>query len=143
MHIGWYLINVSSDYMGCLTLQLNTTMELDNTSFACWVDNISESEVLDELEMINYLVTGLLMNILATDPKSRTPCDSILPPVSAPDLAIINLLNRFELSSAHAMVCVVEFLLRDAIFASLHACFFDGVFFLESVRIHIVYIWTP
>ena len=115
-------------------------MDLDDTSFACGVDSISEYEVLDELGMINYLVTGLLTNILATDPTARTPCDSILP-VSAPDPAIITFLNNFELSGAHAKVCVVEFLLRDAIFASLHTCFFDGVFFFGvGSNTHRVYL---
>jgi hypothetical protein len=94
--------------------------------FACSVDQCSETEIVEEVHQLNYLVVNLIVNLLDADtsftPRNCTRNHSNSENV--PDL--LTLLNNRQISDGDAKVFVIEFLLRSLIFTILHAHYFDG-----------------
>ena len=81
--------------------------------------------VVEDLKLINYLVDKLITTILGAE---RFP-DHHSIPGSIPDALVIDFLTKYPLSVVNAREFLVDFILRDSIFNSLHSSFFDGNYF--------------
>ena len=93
--------------------------------FSCKIDKYSQVEILDDLQQLNYVVDELMLNIMASDKTIRSPP---VPGTTADsDNGILDLIKK--LSAGNARDFVVEILLRESIYASLHANFFEGEYF--------------
>ena len=103
-------------------------MDLEDTDllFSCGVDRFSESEIIDKLELINYLVDNLVITILCRADETFTL--SCVPETSPDsDTDIVSILTK--LSAKNALNFLVDFLLRKVVVSSLHAVFFRGKLF--------------
>lgn len=104
-------------------------MSSGELSFACGVDELSETQVLDELNHLNYCIDNMIMNIMAADQSLRPQCTHQKPAESACDTVLLAFIRNSQLSDQNARNVVVENHLRNLIFSLLHIHFFDGNFF--------------
>lgn len=101
-------------------------MSSDGIFFTSGVDELSETEVLDAVNQLNYCIDNLMLNITAADESSHSHCNLRKPTVSDCDATILAILNNSQLSDRHARDFVVENHLRNLICTLLHTHFFDG-----------------
>jgi hypothetical protein len=97
--------------------------------FSCGIDKISEQEVVDNLRLLNYSVDNLLLNILSRDRTAGTFRVGVPGDNHTSDTVLLGLINNHGFSAVEARDFVIEFLLRNALFASLYTNFFDGKYF--------------
>jgi hypothetical protein len=100
---------------------------MEETSFSCGVDLLSESQIVDAVNGLNYSIDNLIANVLAAEQCFSPPSDPDRnPPKLNTDAALLAFLNNSRLSDGNARVFVVEFLLRNLIISALHTHFFEG-----------------
>jgi len=104
----------------------------DDLLFSCGVDGLSEIQIFESVQDINYLIDNLITNILAVDHSlttSQSNCGSRKYLHSESDIAALTVLSDCRLSRGNARVLAVEFILRNVIITTLHAHYFEGQFF--------------
>jgi hypothetical protein len=96
--------------------------------FSCGIDRVSESEAVDAVLQLNYLVNNLIVNILAVGLSSTPRSDNHVHSKLTVDLELLTFLinHRDRFSDDEATLFVVEFIFRSLIFTIIHTHFFDG-----------------
>lgn len=97
--------------------------------FSSGVDQLSETQVLDALHLLNYSIDNLIVNIIAADRLLPSHRNHKLPTDSACDAALLAFLRNSRLSDGDARSFVVENHLRNLVLILIHIHFFDGRFF--------------
>ena len=120
--------------------------KFDELLFSCRVDDFSESDALNAVHRLNFLVDGLVLNIIANNRTSRSRTDVSYPTIQDMPDALGRFLMGHRLTDADARDLVTEFLLRNLVFSLLHTHYFDGDFFWgvgsDSLRMHLESIMT-
>jgi hypothetical protein len=120
----------------------------DDLLFSCRVDTFSEIDALNAVQRLNYLVDGLIVNIIANHHPSGSGFDACYPTNQDSDDsdALGKFLKSHRLTDVDARDFVAEFLLRNLVFSLLHTHYFDGPFFWgvesESLRTHLERVMT-
>jgi uncharacterized membrane protein YozB (DUF420 family) len=96
--------------------------------FSCGIDRVSESEVVDAVHQLNYLVNNLIANILAVGLSSTPRSDKRVHSKLTVDLELLTFLinHRDRFSDDEATLFVVEFIFRSLIFTIIYTHLFDG-----------------
>jgi hypothetical protein len=99
--------------------------------YACGVDDFSETEIVEAVNHLNYLIDNLIADLLVINynfsSSSSTGSREVFKPVSGGVLH--SSLEGWCLSEGEVRDLIVEFFLRDMILASVYTQFFEGEVF--------------
>lgn len=96
--------------------------------FTSGIDDLSETQVVDDLHLLNYSIDNLIISIIAADhslPHRRNQ----IPTESACDAALLEYLRKSKLSDRDARAFVIDNHLRNLILTLVHIHFFKGEIF--------------
>ena len=96
----------------------------DDLLFQCGVDDLSENEIVNAVNDLNYLIDSLISNIQAITPNGHREDSK-----SVSGGVLHKMLDGCRLTVEDARHLVAEFFLRDLIISLLHVHFFSGDFF--------------
>ena len=85
------------------------------------MDQLSETDIVNQLQELNYMVDELVASLSCLLPTHHT-----LPSITPVDLSFLSFIRKHSIRVENAWVIGVEFCLKNSIFAIVYAHFFEG-----------------
>jgi len=119
------------------TMALN--MDASDLLFSCNIDSLSECQIVDQVNELNYLVDNFIMNILDSEVDHHTLESHTN--FRKPQQSNVCATFLYNLSFKNAKEIIAEFFIRNMILNVLHTHFFDGDnFFGIGSELHRAYM---
>ena len=99
------------------TMALN--MDASDLLFSCNINSLSQSQIVNQVNELNYLVDNFIMNIMAVDHHTLETHTNFRKPQQSNVCATF----LYNLSFENAKEIIAEFFIRNMIFNVLHTHF--------------------